>query len=319
MDTKYFIAGDWGTSSCRLYLFQGAIGADFSVLESIEGDGVSKLERSDIENHFFNKVEPWLSQYKIEHVLLSGMVGATIGWREASYANCPASIESQLASGISFNARGLDFTILGGVKTLNALGLPDVMRGEETQLIGVTQQLASEDMSSEGASVVILPGTHNKWAILESGSIRDFFTAFTGELFAILSSHSILTGGQALSDIDDQSFEQGIIAARDSQADIVHLLFSTRSTQLASDNPPSSAPSYMLGLVIGRDIASGLDLVRTKYNIQPANIGIIANDAICETYRKALFLFNIEVLKIDAEQVAHRVYPKFFESALAVS
>ncbi len=310
MGSKYYIAGDWGTSSCRLYLFKSAEVdgvPSYKVIDTLEGLGVSKLANTEIEAFFFDTVEPWLAKYQIEYVLLSGMVGATIGWREAGYAPCPTSIDKQLASGIEFTARGLNFTILGGVKTVNPLGLPDVMRGEETQLIGVSEQLAED-----AGSVVILPGTHNKWVVLDNGSIRDFFTAFTGELFAILNANSILTSREPLTELCLESFKRGVMVARDSDADLVHLLFSTRSTQLASDQPLKNESAYMLGIVVGRDIASGLGVISKHHQITPKKIYVVASDAISDTYAHALSLFGIEAEAIDAEQVAQYAYPKFF-------
>lgn len=325
MQSEYFIAGDWGTTSCRLYLFEAAASdaisndADntselngFRVVETIQGLGVNKLRNIDIEDYFFKLTDQWLEQYQVQRVLLSGMVGSTIGWRLAGYASCPATVADQVNSSLAFEARGLSFTIHGGLKTENALGLPDTMRGEETQLVG-----ASHMFDSGAASIVIMPGTHNKWAVVENGLIRDFFTAFTGELFSILNSHSVLTNRQPFDEVDASSFERGVIAARDIDVDIVHLLFSVRAFQLASDDAPERDAAYLLGLVIGRDIASALSILSQRYDLAEQRVHILGDGSIAETYKSALAMFGCDASLIDSERVVLNAYPQFYKSLTA--
>lgn len=307
MHPNYFVAGDWGTTSCRLYLFE-ALDADFRVVETIQGLGVSKLRNIDIEDYFFKLTRDWFQAYAIKRVLLSGMVGSTIGWRLAGYASCPASVDDQLSRSVSFAARGVSFTILGGLKTVNALELPDTMRGEETQLVGASQLFAGGD-----TAIVIMPGTHNKWAIVEDGVITDFFTAFTGELFSLLNSHSVLTNRQPFEAVEGLSFERGVIKARDIEVDIIHLLFSVRAFQLASDNAPESDAAYLLGLIIGRDIKSALGILSERYQLDGSSIHVLGDGSIAETYKNALSLFNKKATLIDPESVVLNAYPQFYK------
>ena len=311
MQSDYFIAGDWGTTSCRLYLFEasGSELSEFRVVETMQGLGVNKLRNIDIEDYFFKLTQAWLDNYSIKQVLLSGMVGSTIGWRLAGYASCPASVADQMASSLSFEARGLSFTILGGLKTVNELELPDTMRGEETQLVG-----ASYLFESGATSVVIMPGTHNKWAIVQDGVIKDFFTAFTGELFSILNSHSVLTNRQPFDQVEPASFARGVATARDVDVDIIHLLFSVRAFQLASDDAPESDAAYLLGLVIGRDIKSALDLLSKRYQFDSPAIHVLGDGSIADTYKTALAMFEREATLIDSESVVLNAYPQFYQS-----
>src|SRR6185436_6198995 len=71
----------------------------------------------------------------------------------------------------------------------NPLGAPDVMRGEETQLVGA---LEIEPALAAGRHLVCMPGTHTKWVSMRDGIVQEFLTVPTGEVFALLCNHSVL-------------------------------------------------------------------------------------------------------------------------------
>ncbi len=81
-----------------------------------------------------------------------------------------------------------------GMRCSNPLGAPDVMRGEETQLLGARHLDASLE---DGKQLVCMPGTHTKWVSLHEGVVQEFLTAPTGEVFAMLCEHSVLVRDQA--------------------------------------------------------------------------------------------------------------------------
>ena len=123
--TSRFIAGDWGTSNLRLYLCEYSLNGVSQILETRFGPGIGQLN-GDFEGEFFKLGQDWLGQYGPLPVLLSGMVGSTIGWKDAPYLSCPVNAEQLAASRVSFKARGVSFSILAGLKTLNPLGMLDV-------------------------------------------------------------------------------------------------------------------------------------------------------------------------------------------------
>src|SRR4029450_9608768 len=114
--------------------------------------------------------------------LACGMIGSRQGWVEAPYVACPASLDA-LATGLA-RVQTAALTIVPGLVTRDRHGVPDVMRGEETQLLGA--------VAADEAVLAVLPGTHSKWARVECGTVVDFATWMTGELFAALLDHSIL-------------------------------------------------------------------------------------------------------------------------------
>ena len=58
------------------------------------------------------------------------------------------------------------------------------MRGEETQILGALH--LEPTLASRPSSLLCLPGTHTKWVLLDEGTVQEFLTATTGELFALL-------------------------------------------------------------------------------------------------------------------------------------
>jgi 2-dehydro-3-deoxygalactonokinase len=134
--------------------------------------------------------------------------------------------------------------------------VPDVMRGEETQIVG-----ALERVPGLGAGArLALPGSHCKWVTVESSVIRSFTTYLTGELFAVLREHSILgrpareasqhaaAGGPVPGVASWESFDRGVIAARDSApAGATALLFSTRTLVLTGQLTPRAASTISPG------------------------------------------------------------------------
>lgn len=250
-----FIAGDWGTSNLRLYLCQhSSDGA--KILDTRFGSGINQIS-GDFEEHFFNLAQEWLDATPNMPVILSGMVGSTIGWKEAPYLTCPVN-PAQIAEGrIQFSARGVNFSILAGLRTTNPLNAPDVMRGEELQLLG---WMRSEGRST-GRQLFALPGTHNKWALCDNGQISNFLTAFTGELFALLRNHSILITEQSSFSFNEDVFLQGVKAVEGmGEAQLVHTLFATRSKQVLGEITHEDGLSYLSGLIIAADVIGALKL-----------------------------------------------------------
>ena len=131
------------------------------------------------------------------------MIGSRQGWREAPYVSCPATVD-ELVAGIAVTG-GDELAIVPGVITRDAAGMPDVMRGEETQIVGAID-------GDAGSVLAVLPGTHSKWARVEHGRLVDFQTCMTGELYAVLLEHSILgrLAERGSSGQDDDAFARGV-------------------------------------------------------------------------------------------------------------
>ena len=297
MGQSVFIAGDWGTSNLRLYLLATGDGTS-RILDARNGPGASAPGDS-FEDTFFTLADDWIREYENPPVILSGMVGSTIGWHEAPYLPCPASADDIVEGRLAFTARNLEFSIVAGLCTDNPLGSPDVMRGEELQLLGWMQSGSGVE-----PALLALPGTHNKWVLCRNGRVDTFLTALTGELYAMLEKHSILLATGETSSFDATAFEEGVAAANNlGDASLVHALFATRSRQVLGKLPAASAPSYLSGLCIGADVRGAIALFRQSCP-DIATVTLIGESRLAHYYRLALGHIGTAAREFDAQQAA---------------
>lgn len=310
MNEDRFIACDWGTSNLRLYFCAYRDGVSPAILESRAGPGVSRLNE-DIEAAFFGLADDWITAHGPMPVIISGMAGSSLGWREAPYLQCPVDA-SQIAEGrITFESRGLHFSIVAGLSATNPLGSPDVMRGEELQLLGWMQL---SDTAGDGTRLVILPGTHSKWVLLRNGRIETFLTALTGELFSVLQSHSVLIAAVESASFDRNAFEKGLATIdRLGDAHLLHALFTTRSRQVSGALSAADAPSYLSGLLIGSDVAGATALFR-KTHPEIDGVTVIGDSPLAGYYRLALEHFGLRAAVSDTEQVSIAGFEAVYKS-----
>src|SRR3954468_15819608 len=173
---------DWGTTSCRAYL----IGADGEVLDrQPDGPGILKIEDGHFGPWLDSMIGGWIATHGPAPVILSGMIGSRQGWKEAPYATCPAGADDIVRALARIEWSELSIALVPGLSTEND-GMPDVMRGEETQIFGALA------LSGKSDGLFLLPGTHSKWAHVQDGRIASFRTFVTGEVFGALKEHTIL-------------------------------------------------------------------------------------------------------------------------------
>ncbi|GAB5379115.1 MAG: 2-dehydro-3-deoxygalactonokinase [Aliiglaciecola sp.] len=278
---QMMILGDWGTSVCRLYLCQ-FIDEQLTVVDRKAGPGSKK--DLDLEQSFFNLCSDWLEEFGRVPVFLIGTVGSNIGWKLVPYVSCPTDQHQLLASAMSFDARGVPFTIFPGLSCQNRHKLPDVMRGEETQIFG----FLSQQPNHPAEQLVCLPGTHTKWALLEHDSISSFITSPVGELFEVLSNHSVL-----LNPIDDDSWDQkgfseGLDIGLSKTSNIIHTLFATRAKQVLNNQSNTQASCFLSGLLIGADVKAAMQ----DFHLF-SNVVLIGSSKINSLYEVALNKLNI--------------------------
>ena len=268
-----FIALDWGTSSFRAYL----VAPDGAVIETrAHGDGILSVKNGAFEPVFERHVAGWDTQLP---VLASGMITSRQGWREVPYAQAPAGI-ADLAKGLSQfqTSNGRKLVCVPGVSWRAGDGVPDVMRGEETQIFGALDG---------GNGLFVMRGTHCKWVAVEAGRIARFATFMTGEMFGALKAHTILGRLMTGEAEDGPGFERGVrtgLAQRQGGAGLLHDLFSVRTLGLFGDLPGDQLAAYLSGLLIGTEIAGATKL------FQPGAQGVtvIGGSMLADPYMKAL-------------------------------
>lgn len=314
MPTNLFIAGDWGTSNFRLYLCEHQDNGATRSLETRNGPGASQID-NEFEETLFSLIEPWTKQHGELPVLLSGMVGSTIGWHEAPYLSCPANGDEIAEGRVVFNCRGLEVSIIAGLKTHNFMGQPDVMRGEELQLLGWMLQHPQNTQSN----IVALPGTHNKWALVNGNKVENFLTSLTGETFSLLADHSVLINTPKKKHFNQQAFLEGVKTIETvGAAQLIHLLFSTRSKQILNDMASKDAPSYLSGLLIAADILGALTFVNPSLDKSLA-INIVADGPLSNYYRIAIEHFGFPAIIFDSANISVSGYGSIFSKLYSQS
>ena len=264
---------DWGTSSLR-----GALLADDgSVLEERSfARGILTVEKGGFEAVFDSCFGDWIQPGRL--CLIAGMAGSQQGWMQAPYCPCPAGF-ADIAAHLVWVKLG-KIAIVPGL-SIDVKGIPDVMRGEETQVFGALQLLGLNDAR------LVLPGTHSKWVTVANQRVADFSTWMTGEFYALLRQHSILARTLPPDDSAHvpQAFEQGVLAALQGK-NLLSTAFSVRALALFDRMTPSAMPSYLSGLVIGEELKC--------QNLKTGDtLVLIGAPELCARYEQALALVGI--------------------------
>jgi 2-dehydro-3-deoxygalactonokinase len=238
---------DWGTSSFRAW----RLGPGGAILGRVESDdGILGIPPGGFPAALRAAIGPWLAEGETL-VLLCGMVGSRQGWQEAPYLACPAGPAEIAATLTPLEFEDARCLLVPGLSTRDAAGVPDVMRGEETKLIGMLAE------TGDAPVVACLPGTHAKWARIGDGQVQGFTTHMTGEVRAVLLEHSILGRLAQPGPLDEAAFLRGVRRARDG-AGLLHHLSGTRALGLMGELAPAATDSYLSGLLIGHEVNAAL-------------------------------------------------------------
>jgi 2-dehydro-3-deoxygalactonokinase len=270
-----FLACDWGTTNLRAWV----VGAGGSVqgYRAFPQLGVSRLAAGQAAECFRDEIRPAMEAEGLP-ALMCGMIGSTLGWVTAPYLTCPASLED-LRQGLISVEDGPPTRIVPGLRGPGVTGASDVMRGEETQILG---WVSLEPERARGRQLVCHPGTHAKWALVEDGRIVRFVTAMTGELFDVLRKHSVLKTTDAPEHLEP--FLEGVRAAGDGDG-LASRLFSVRARVVADGKDADTTSEYLSGLLIGAEVASAPRLLGVELD---GPVQLIGDIGLCRWYEKAL-------------------------------
>lgn len=275
------IYGDWGGTALRLWLVR-----DGQVVDRRYGPGIRNRDIA-----FDERLSKLVADWPTLPIFLCGMVGARGGMAEAAHLDCPASIDNWRASALNYDSR---IRIAPGLACESRLGLPDVMRGEETQLFGT---FMLEPERTKGKLLIIMPGTHSKWVETERQIVTSFVTVPTGEIFAILRENSLLVGNAQQSDMD--GFDEGVARIRDmGAANLLSLLFFARSGQLRQARSEDWAAGFVSGLLIGAEISQMLGIM------DAADLMLVGDGALYTLYARALKRWDRTIHYLDGEEAS---------------
>lgn len=263
------IGVDWGTSNFRAFRFDNTgkvIGRRSYPI------GILKVREGRFSETLQEHVGDWIADGET-HVLLCGMVGSRQGWTEANYIQCPVKIDDLAKAVVKISFAGAKAMLIPGVMGEDSNGVPEVMRGEETEAMGIVDDC-------DGCGLVCLPGTHTKWIELRDRSIVSFLTCMTGDAFAALRKHTILAklmNSEAI--MDEASFLRGVARSADAGG-LLHHLFSVRTLALTGDLKEDTTASYLSGLLIGHEVRAVMP--------SEAHVHLVGALQLCKLYQQAI-------------------------------
>jgi 2-dehydro-3-deoxygalactonokinase len=241
------IGVDWGTTNFRAFRMT----ADGTVRDRRSGlRGILNVPNSKYADTLREEIGPWLAAGE-KHVLLSGMIGSRQGWKEAPYLSCPAGAPEIAAALVEIEFDWGQVKLVPGLSVDDEAGVAEVMRGEETQVLGVLSAMGNSGLAC-------LPGTHSKWVRVEDSRIVSFTTHMTGEAFAALRGHTILGRMMREGPADGAPFDAGVQRARDAGG-LLHHIFGARAQVLAGRLAETEAAAYLSGILIGHEVRAALD------------------------------------------------------------
>ncbi len=275
---------DWGTTNLRVHVVE----ANGEILATqCHRAGIKALAPRDFPATFEFISAELRQQFGCKSALLVGMVGSNLGWQEVAMQVAPVSLAA-LARNLEPIAN-FQIQIVPGISGTSAAHLPDMMRGEETQVFGAAALLESDSLH------ICLPGTHTKWVRLNSGQVSQISSAMTGELFQLLTTQSILAsqmkGATAVEDL--AGFDDGV-AASASGAGISQLAFSVRPRAiLGSKRDATNALSYLSGALIGAEIREMEKLAGITA------IALVGDAALTRLYERAAHHIGIDTNMVE--------------------
>jgi 2-dehydro-3-deoxygalactonokinase len=269
------LAIDWGTTSARAY----RVDATGTVLDTKSAAlGIQAVA----DRQFAVAFDTLLGEWRDEAVprVACGMIGSRQGWIEAPYVRCPVDL-SALGRNLARTPDG-ELAIVPGALCVDGSGIPDVMRGEETQIAGALD-------GDRDAMLAVLPGTHSKWAIVERGHLSAFSTYMTGELFAVLLAHSIL-GRMAERTTSREATGEGFadgVAAGLGGSGFSHVVFGARALALTGELAPKDVADWLSGALIGYEIRAARTWAAER-RIAADRVMVIGGEKLAARYARAL-------------------------------
>jgi len=279
------IGVDWGTSSFRAF----RLGADGRVAERRAAPrGILAIENGRFAEELLRQTGDWIADGETR-VLMAGMVGSRQGWVEAPYLACPAGPAEIATALVRVPFEGAELLLVPGLTHTDAAGTPEVMRGEETQLVGVLGELGAD-------GIACLPGSHSKWAHIAAGRIAGFATYLSGEAFAALRGHTIL--GRMMQDgpTDPAAFDRGVARSGD-PGHLLHHLFGVRTLGLFGRLAETESASYLSGLLIGHEVRAALPTTG-------ATVHLIGAEPLCALYTRAIIACGATAVTHDEDAAA---------------
>ncbi|WP_411755498.1 2-dehydro-3-deoxygalactonokinase [Serratia sp. (in: enterobacteria)] len=278
-----FIAIDWGSTNLRAWRYERG-----ECVDSVQSQaGVTRLGDRSPQQVFTELMTRWAEPLP---VVMAGMIGSNAGWLQVPYLSCPTRL-TQVVTQLTVIKQALPVKtwIIPGICVERADNY-NVMRGEETQLIGA--------YAEQPAALYVMPGTHSKWVQMDGDTLVDFRTVMTGELHHLLLNHSLIGVGLTEQQPDPQAFACGLETGLN-EAHLVRRLFETRAAHVLGKLEKSAVSDWLSGLLIGNEVAQ----MQRQYPL-PADtaLTVIGNPTLGKRYAQALELAGIRHRMLDGDR-----------------
>lgn len=277
--TSRYIAIDWGSTNLRAWYYQNDVCVDSRQTTA----GVTRLNGKSPQAVFEEVTRGWREAKT--PVLMAGMVGSNAGWKIAPYLPCPArftSLSEQLMPVLE------NVWIIPGMSVQSSESC-NVMRGEETQLLGAKTLLP--------APLYIMPGTHCKWVHADELTVQDFRTVMTGELHHLLLSHSLVGAGLPEQRASLSAFTAGLERGANDR-DLLPRLFEVRAAHVLGELPREEVSEFLSGLLIGNEVAA---MTRHYALTARQSVTVVASPSLSQRYVTALALLGFQAQVLDGD------------------
>ena len=280
-----FISVDWGTSNLRIRFVSEQ---DFQIKgEYFYNHGLKKVNKiweksKDIfpnkKKFLLDKLLEYIDETLFEHaniknIIISGMASSSIGILELDYSTIPFNLFNPKIILKKIEWKEKIISLISGIKKSD-----DIMRGEETQVIGITDEFINQDNV-----LIIIPGTHSKHIYCNKGIITDFKTFMTGEIFNCLCENTILSQSIEYDNFKEEyeiSFLNGLDQIKKGFS-LINAAFKLRTNDLFKKKSKRDNYHFLSGLLLGEELLK-LDLRKTN------KIVVYANPKLAKIYTTAL-------------------------------
>ena len=274
-----YIAIDWGSTNLRAWHYQDGVCLDERRSEA----GVTRLGDRTPGEVFASVTAGW--PVNDVPVVMAGMVGSNAGWLSVPYLSCPVAL-GEIAGRLTRVEEKA--WIVPGLSVERADNY-NVMRGEETQLLGA--------LELQPAPLYVMPGTHAKWVQMEQDRVLDFRTVMTGELHHLLLKQSLIGAGLPEQQANAAAFHEGVqVGSND--ASILSRLFEVRASHVLGARDRRHISDFLSGLLIGHEVA----LMTQQANATSQPITIIAGSALAQRYQQALQFIGMDSVTLEGDR-----------------
>lgn len=268
-----YLIVDWGTTNFRVFQMDSN---DKLIKKRELPLGLLQVKDGDFANALESVLSDWLSSYKKLPIIMAGMVGSLNGWFNVDYVETNVNKVNIAAKAHQFNLPwGATATIIPGVCHQTKTGAFDVMRGEEVQVFGLAQLINKPLFNA------VLPGTHSKHIRVVNAEITELTSFMTGELFSVISEHTILGKGLPKQIDNKDAFILGVTEGKTEK--LTSALFAARTHRLFSKISDTDINDYLSGLLIGYELKS----------VNSSHVYLVGGKKLSEKYQVACDVLSI--------------------------